>query len=84
MKTTDTEHPLLAGLQALWGHDDDTLNKILWVNTYEHSRDESIGFANEYIEFMDSTAETDDPAEAWEDWCHMHCIEHEIDNNPYL
>lgn len=39
--------------------------------------------ASEYLEIMDGNVETDKPEDAWEFYCSVHLIEHEIENNPF-
>ena len=80
------DHPQLAGLQALWNYPDDVLNAVLWANTEDDNdeRELAIGYASQYINYMESVVGTDNPAEAWYDWCIHNNIEHEADNNPYL
>jgi hypothetical protein len=84
MKNNKGDHPQLAGLKALWNYPDDTLNKVLWASTDWSAKEESIGHASAYLDHMDAIAETDDPKEAWESWCTLNKIEHEIPNNPYI
>lgn len=80
-------HPQLDGLKALWNLPVELLNRILWANDSGGSANErevTIGYASQYIDYMVSIVDTEDPAEAWSDWCEFNDIEHEIDNNPYL
>lgn len=78
-------HPQLAGLRALWNFSDEILNAVLWANTGDWSDKEvSIGYASEYIDFMEAVAGVNNPADAWIEWCYANNIEHEINSNPYL
>lgn len=84
-KNMEEKHQYLNVLKRVWSLPDETLNKILWVNTPKYdSQEQSLGYASEYIDFMVAVVETDYPEEAWEDWCLIHGIEHEIENNPYI
>jgi hypothetical protein len=78
------KHPHLNALKTMWNLPEETLNKILWANTFDGIKNQAIGLANEYIDYMEASCDTYDPAEAWESWCQHNDIEHEIDNNPYL
>jgi hypothetical protein len=86
MKQYKEIHPQLKALQVLWNIPEETLNTILWVNTWEENKNKSlaIGYACQYIEWMVEVCEVNSPEEAWEEWCLMQDIEHEVDNNPYL
>jgi hypothetical protein len=80
-------HPQLEGLKALWNYTEEVLNEILWANDnggQAGEREHAIGYASEYIDYMEAVCGTEDPAEAWKSWCESNDIEHEIDNNPYL
>jgi len=44
---------------------------------------ESFDETEEYLDFMDAVAQSEDPADAWEDWCIDQCIAWEADNNPF-
>lgn len=83
-KNISNDHPHLKVLKSMWNLPNEMLNDILWENTNKNIKHEVIGLANEYIEYMTSIVETDNPSEAWEDWCKDNFIEHEIVNNPYL
>ena len=85
-KKSNNNHPQLHALKILWNFSDDILNKVLWANTstVPEDRELAIGLASQYIDFMDAVVETDKPEDAWEEWCILNNIEHEIDNNPYL
>lgn len=81
------KHPQLEGLKAVWKYPEEMLNKILWVNSDDieaGKRELAIGHASKYIDYMEAVCGTDNPAEAWEDWCISNDMEHEINNNPYL
>ena len=81
------KHPQLEGLKALWNYPEEILNKVLWANTNGNEasqREQSIGYASEYLDFMDASVGVDLPEDAWEEWCISNDIEHEIENNPYL
>ena len=78
-------HPQLAGLKTLWSFPDEILNKVLWVNTTSwEDKETAIGYANEYLDFMDAIVGVELPEDAWEEWCILNRIDHEIDNNPYI
>ena len=77
------KHPQLEGLKALWNYPEEILNRVLWAN--DNNGDlKAIGYADEYIDYMEAICDTNKPEEAWESWCISNNIEHEIDNNPYL
>ena len=77
-------HVQLAGLKTLWKHPDEVLNASLsaFTDNGEH-KEQAIGLASEYLDFMEAVIGTDDPSEAWEEWCMIYDIEHEINNNPF-
>jgi len=80
-------HPQLEGLKELWNYPEEMLNRVLWANDNGDGageREHTIGYASEYIDYMEAVAEVDLPEDAWEEWCMRNDIEHEIDNNPYL
>lgn len=79
-------HPQLSMLKAMWNYPDEVLNKVLWANTPNDpdERQRAIGDAQHYLDFMESVVETDKPEDAWEQFCIIYKIEHEIENNPYL
>lgn len=79
---TKPAHPQLEALKALWNLSEEILNNILWANTHEGQEEQSIGLANDYIDYMDSQV-IYEPIDAWELWCIDNSIEHEISNNPY-
>lgn len=74
-------HPLLAGLVAVWAYPPEMLNKVLWA--FETGDRLTLGYADEYVDYMNAVCNTDNPAEAWEGWCIKNGIEHEIDSNPF-
>lgn len=89
MELIKEEHPQLNGLKALWKFPDAYLNQMLWIYTPSSpdcigwdEKAGAIGAACEYIEFMEGY-EYDDPEEAWEQYCYLYNIEHEITNNPF-
>jgi hypothetical protein len=84
MENQKGNHPYLDTLKAMWDLPDETLNDVLWENTNDVTRHDSIGFANEYLDFMESVEGTTIPSEAWEYWCIANNIQHEIDSNPYI
>lgn len=79
---TNEKHPLLAGLVALWNYPEEMLNSVLWA--FEDGDKKTIGYADEYVDYMEAVCNTNNPAEAWGRWCVSKYIEHEIDNNPFL
>ena len=78
-------HPQLEALKLLWNFPEEVLNKVLWANTSDDNEDKelAIGLASQYLEFMDAICGVEDPKDAWEEWCEIHYIEHEINSNPY-
>lgn len=81
MQESEMKHHQLEGLKALWNYPEEMLNKVLWAQGNDET---AIGFASEYIDYMEAVCDTDNPVDAWESWCIRNNMEREIENNPYI
>ena len=86
-KCNYNNHRQLKALKSLWNLPDDILNNILHVNTSTDDfafNEGSVGLASRYIDFMLHIVCTNDPSEAWHEWCLLEGDEDEINDNPYI